>query len=336
MTSPTDGSPSINQAFLVTADGAPGLTRSAGRGRRFVAPSRGVRYPAAADDPDLSRASAAVVSSRPDAVLCDVSAARHWLLPLPPWIGLSDNRPIGVAVLPGSGHPERRGVRGRRLRLPAEHVVVHLGIRTTTPARTWLDCAALMPIEHLVAMGDVLLRRGLADADELRRMIAWGRRRRGIVAARTALEMLDPGSESPGESIVRTHLVVDGLPRPVCNMDIVVDGGWLARADLAWPRFRVIVEYDGLGHLDEQQRRTDAARRNLLQDAGWLVIVFTASDLRQPWAMTSLVRSALTSRTPLTLRPLVEWRDVVDQPPEKAATTRHSTRGGGGGRWGLG
>jgi very-short-patch-repair endonuclease len=89
-----------------------------------------------------------------------------------------------------------------------------------------------------------------------------------------------------------------GIPRPVCNLDIVVEGEWLARADLAWPENRVIVEYDGAVHLDERQRRADAARRNLLQDAGWLVITFTAADLRRPWAMANLVRSALNSRPP--------------------------------------
>jgi very-short-patch-repair endonuclease len=90
---------------------------------------------------------------------------------------------------------------------------------------------------------------------------------------------------------------MEGVPRPSCNVDIVVDGEWLARADLAWPAQHVIVEYDGIVHLDERQRRHDAARRNLLQDAGWLVIVFTARDLNRPEAMAALVRSALRART---------------------------------------
>jgi very-short-patch-repair endonuclease len=71
-----------------------------------------------------------------------------------------------------------------------------------------------------------------------------------------------------------------------------VRGEWLARADLAWPAQRVIVEYDGLVHLDEQRRRSDAQRRNLLQEAGWLVIVFTAADLKRPWTMAPMVLNA--------------------------------------------
>ena len=168
----------------------------------------------------------------------------------------------------------------------------------TTAARTWLDCASCLLPMHLVVMGDAVLARGLATADELRSMTRWARRRRGVVAARLALPMLDGRSGSPGESMVRFHLLDGGIRRPVCNLDVVVDGQWLARADLGWPDARLIVEYDGIVHLEERQRRRDAARRNLLQDAGWQVITFTADDLRRPWAMVSLVSAALTERQP--------------------------------------
>ena len=60
----------------------------------------------------------------------------------------------------------------------------------------------------------------------------------------------------------------------------------------------MIVEYDGAVHLEEGQRRRDAARRNQLQEAGWLVITFTADDMRQPWLMVAQVKRALASRTP--------------------------------------
>jgi hypothetical protein len=285
------------RVFLVTAAGAPGLSPAQVRGGRFVAPSRGVRYEADTAQPDVARAAAALLTAPASSVLCDVSAARWWGLPLPPWIGLADTRPVGVAGPAGGSRQRRRGVRGRRLRLPVEHVCEADGVRATTVDRTWLDCSELIPLEHLVAMGDVVLRRRLASEQDLARVVAWARRRRGVVNARRALAMLDPGSESPGESIVRCHLLMEGVPRPSCNVDIVVDGEWLARADLAWPAQHVIVEYDGIVHLDERQRRHDAARRNLLQDAGWLVIVFTARDLNRPEAMAALVRSALRART---------------------------------------
>jgi hypothetical protein len=265
---------------------------------RFAHPSRGVRLAAHSTPSAPILETAALLAAPSDAVLCDVSAARFWGLPLPPWIGLEvDTRPVGIAVPRGHVRQRRTGVHGRRLTLPPEHLTRHAEVTVTLPSRTWLDCAETLPIEHVVAMGDAMVRRGLADDAELRRMVAWGKGRRGIRNTRRALGMLDPAAESPSESIVRCHLVLDGIPRPVCNLDIVVDGEWLARADLAWIEERVIVEYDGADHGHELRRRSDAARRNLLQDRGWLVIVFTARDLARPGAMADLVRSALRSRT---------------------------------------
>ncbi len=247
----------------------------------------------------MARTDAALLVAPPEALLCDVSAAAHWGLPLPPWIALSqESRPVAVAVRAGSGRPQRVGVRGRRLLLPAEHVMDSRGHRVTTAARTWVDCAELIPLQYLVAMGDVVVRRELASTDDLAAVVRWARGRRGVRSARVALPILDGRAESPGESWLRCHLVLCGVPRPSCNYDVVVDGEWLARADIAWPERRVIVEYDGIVHLAERQRRHDAARRNLLQEAGWLVIVFTAADLRHPEAMADMVKSALRRRAP--------------------------------------
>lgn len=291
----------LNGAFLVGAGGSTGLSREAARASRYVAPSRGVRWPADSDDPPLDRRSAAVLGSGDDAVLADVSAAAAWGLPLPPWIGLHEpDRPVTVAAPTGqrTNRPRRGDVRGRRLRIPAEHVTHLSDLLVTTPARTWLDCAELIPREHLVAMGDAAVRRGLTSAEELSRMVAWARRRRGVVSARACLPLLDPASESAGESITRAHLLFGDLPRPVSNLNVHFQGRWIARVDLAWPEQRVIVEYDGVVHLHESQRRRDAVRRNLLQEAGWLVITFTADDLSRPWLMVSQVRRALQHRTP--------------------------------------
>ena len=185
------------------------------------------------------------------------------------------------------------GVRGRRLDLPDGHLVRMGDGWVTVPARTWLDCAQVIDLPHLVAQGDVILRRNLASQAELTAMVLWGRGRRGVRAARTALTMLDASAESPGESMCRAHLLLAGVPAPQCNVNILDDGQWLARADMAWLKEMVILEYDGLAHLDEGRRRSDAVRRNLLQDAGWTVIVATARDLRNPTQLIGFVRAAL-------------------------------------------
>ena len=154
--------------------------------------------------------------------------------------------------MPDRARPQRRDVHGRRLRLPDDHLTVCRSMTVTTPARTWLDCAQYLPVEHLIAMGDAVLRRGLATDADLHRMIAWGRGRRGVAIARLSLPHLDPRSESPGESLARAHLVLAGVPRPECNADIIENGEWLARADMRWRKAKLIVEYDGAVHLGEE------------------------------------------------------------------------------------
>ena len=282
--------------FVTDAKGGAGLTRAQTRGRGFASPCRGVRVRRELVDDPTVRQAAAMAACRVDAVLTDVAAARTWNLPLPPWLGL-EPIPVSVLVSADAARPKRAGVRGRRLELPDEHVVVKDGFRVTTAARTWLDCCAEVPLAHAVAMGDAVLHRRLATAAELAEIVRWGVRRRGIVSARRALRYLDPGAESPGESLARMALVTGGIRRPRCNADIFDDGQWLARADMLWDDERVIAEYDGAVHISEWQRRIDAARRDLLQEAGWIVIVFTARDLKHPEAMCAMVRSALLGRS---------------------------------------
>lgn len=287
--------PTPHDAFLVSRSGGAGLSRAQTRSRRFTAPSQGVRLPI-----DLGPAAhrrAAVLGAGAEAVLTDLSAARHWSLPVPPWLR-GEPEAITVSRPPGGARPIRRDTAGRRVLLPEAHVTLHLGVRVTTVARTWLDCAALVPLPHLVAMGDHALHHALVSAGDLESTVGWARRRRGVVNARQALPLLDPGAESPPESVVRVHCLMAGLPRPVCNLDIAHDGQWLARVDLAWPEARLVVEYDGVVHLDDVQRRRDAWRRNALQRAGWLVITLTADDLRTPGLMCRRIADALAQRLP--------------------------------------
>lgn len=89
--------------FLVTATGAGALTASAVRQKRYAAPSRGVRIPVDVADRAGVLHAAALLTGAAGSVLCDVSAAAHWGLPLPPWIALATEPvPVAVAVAPGS------------------------------------------------------------------------------------------------------------------------------------------------------------------------------------------------------------------------------------------
>ncbi len=146
-------------AFLVTSARDQHADSQATRAHRFATPSRGVRTDLLAPDQSLARTAAASLVCADGTVVTDLSGARLWDLPLPPWIEFDDDRPVSIAAMPDRARPQRRDVRGRRLRLPDDHLTVCRSMTVTTPARTWLDCAQYLPVEHLIAMGDAVLRR---------------------------------------------------------------------------------------------------------------------------------------------------------------------------------
>jgi very-short-patch-repair endonuclease len=97
-------------------------------------------------------------------------------------------------------------------------------------------------------------------------------------------------------------IIIDaGLPMPELQYSIVVDGVERYRLDLAYPKHRICIEYDGVEfHTTPQHREADEARRAWLRDAGWTAIVLTRDDLRQGATTQWLddVRSQLLERTP--------------------------------------
>jgi len=100
-------------------------------------------------------------------------------------------------------------------------------------------------------------------------------------------ELAEP-AESPMETRLRWLLIEAGLPRPEVQAKLS-----FGRADLYYPAARLVIEYDGVNHRDRLVE--DNRRQNLLINAGYRVLRFTAAD--RPQAITAQVRQALVSRT---------------------------------------
>lgn len=278
-----------------------GVSRRVLDGRRFRRLHRDVHVSAALPDtPELHRAAALLVLP-PGAVFSHRSAVEVHRLPLAlselrTSPGALDLRPH-VSVPAGGPVPDPRGLVVHTVDLPPAQVTVVGRWPVTSAARTFLDRAADLDLPDLVGLGDALLRRGPGAADDLAAVLAWADRRRGVVLARRAAGLLDPGAASPMESRQRLLLVLAGLPRPESNVDLYDDdGGWLATGDLVYRAERVVIEYDGEVHGDERRRRADLRRRNLLTMAGYTVLHYSADDiLRRPHVVVSEVRAALAA-----------------------------------------
>ena len=228
-----------------------------------------------------------------DAVFGGATAAWIWDLDFNP------TDPVEIVVPPNSGVRSRPGLSVRRCLIPPSDAKTIRGLRALTLHRTIFDlCIRLAAVEVLVAI-DMTITRELTDATALRRYAEKAKGRAGARRLHT-LAALSAPAESPMETRLRWLLIQRGLPRPEVQVDLHDNKNWfLGRADLYYPAARLIVEYDGINHRDRLVE--DNRRQNLLLSAGFQLLRFTASDVRdRPDVVESLVRGALARRPEAT------------------------------------
>jgi very-short-patch-repair endonuclease len=171
----------------------------------------------------------------------------------------------------------------------------------TDPQSTWLHLAVILGERDLVAAGDHLVRSppvsGTTPLATINSLVerARGYHGRGAVRARAAASRIREGAESRPESLLRLLLVDAGLPEPELQVSITDSAGrFLARADMAYPDWRVIVEYDGDQHrTSTEQYEKDVSRIESLTFAGWSVVRVRALGLRDPSTTHRRVAAAL-------------------------------------------
>ncbi|MEU8260894.1 hypothetical protein AB0C02_09780 [Micromonospora sp. NPDC048999] len=169
-------------------------------------------------------------------------------------------------------------------------------MRTGPAEAAWETAAWLDPI-RAVGIIDTLLGRGLTSPAALAEIGDRNAERPGGRRARWVFGLADARAESPAESALRVRLVLAGLPRPLAQHPVCLLSGLVLHPDLAWPEFRVAVEYDGHWHADPDQLHRDRRRLNQLVTAGWLVLHVTSRRLHHEFpAVVREVRAALASR----------------------------------------
>lgn len=244
-------------------------------------------YVLAGDAVDLRSRAVALRLVHPDAVPCGPSSGL--LLGLP----VDDDGLLHVARGRRAPRSERPGVQVHRTPVEADEQHDLDGLPVADGPRTFVDLAARLGLEALVAVGDVVARRWSAAALEA----AVGRRARrpGLPLARRALRLVDAGAGSPAETRARLRLRAAGFT--ALRHGVVVrdeHGGWLAEPDLADDVARVAVQYDGDVHRTRGRRRWehDLARDELARQQDWQVVVATARDDRAPHLLVARVADA--------------------------------------------
>ncbi|MEW1962119.1 hypothetical protein AB0269_06635 [Microbacterium sp. NPDC077644] len=267
------------------------------RGRDLQRPFHGVRADAPLETL-RDRCAALGKALRPHQCFSHETAAELWRMPLP-----SRGGPLHVTAVGARGRVRRPGVVGWER--PDDDLPTFLlaGVLVLAPADVWCQLSTRLSRRWLVAVGDFLIsgertdfgrRPPLCTPEMLADAVRRHGRRRGAVALKWALGMLRAPVDSPRESLLRLALIAGGLPEPEVQLEVMTAKG-KRHGDLGYRSARLIIEYQGDEHRTSRSRwLSDLTRVQLLEDAGYRVILVGADDLRDgARALIARIRRAL-------------------------------------------
>jgi very-short-patch-repair endonuclease len=234
---------------------------------------------------------AAVLACGPEAVLSHRSAAALW--------GIREDRRAAIDVTA----PNRRGRNPHGIdahrdgSLIPDDLTSVAGIPCTTPARTLLDLAAVVPTGELrraIAEAEVLR---LLDHEVVRRLIGRSRGRRGVARLRMLLDDIHPLTQRTRSEMERRFLRMcerARLPQPEVNVELDL-GNFRLVPDFLWRDAGLIVEADGRRYHDTDSAfLLDRRREQRLLLAGWRVARCTWEQVdREPTNLAKTIRGLL-------------------------------------------
>lgn len=232
------------------------------------------------------------------------SAALLWGAPMP---ALRTPELHASVHSPGRA-PRVAGVVGHRVTPRRCPVILRNSVPLSSPAASWVMLGSLrMSVRDLVVAGDFLVRRHrdgfgrrhvgrapLTSREELSTHLKLGRWR-GLSQLTRALELIREDSWSPQESLLRLEVVGSGLPEPQLNLDVYDScGKFLACIDLAYPEWKVGIEYHGLIHADRYAE--DVERAAALRADGWIILEVTKVTVAAKSILIKRIGEALRQR----------------------------------------
>jgi hypothetical protein len=153
-----------------------------------------------------------------------------------------------------------------------------------SPVDAWLCLASDLPLHDLIAVADFFVtgvsgKGALCSLDEFAELVDRRAGAAGIERARRALPLVRVGAWSRTESLVRVILARAGLPEPVLNVPIDTVNGGVLLPDVAFPEYRVAVEYNGVGHDEASEKVKDLRRMDEYTELGWAVVNVARAEL---------------------------------------------------------
>lgn len=216
-----------------------------------------------------------------------------------------DLRDVHLTNLFGKGERHSAQIRHHRGDCRVNDLTRSDGHWMTAATRTALDTANDAERDAAVCVLDWYRNQGLTspegDAAAFATMKEWP----DTLGLHRKLQLCDGRSESVGETRSRLLFFDERLPTPELQWKIFRPSGLLAgRVDFAWPRQRLLCEFDGKqkylqlrrpGETIEDAVLREKMREDLLRElSGWAMIRLVWADLERPRATAERIRRAMS------------------------------------------
>jgi len=307
-----------SHAFTVQSARDAGIGLGRLQGRDLARPFWGMRMPAASAESRLLRAApwpderrgqtaqrriralahAYAPRLKPGQFFSHLTAARLHGIPLP---AAFDRHELLDVSVPSPRRAARAvGIQGHKQVVSSADVHLLEGLPVSSPAQAWIELAPLLSAEDLVCVGDYLLwwRHPRATLQELKFAVGSRHGRPGVAMLAEILPILTDRADSPPESRIRYRFLRAGLPTVAVNEEIYdAQGMFIALPDLAFRRYRMVIDYEGDHHrTDRVQWQKDISRVPRLEAANWHSTRVSAQDLRDSRELICRIRRLLRER----------------------------------------
>lgn len=201
---------------------------------------------------------------------------------------------LHVSASPESWPPQGRRIRGH---VGSVDPVKLRGLQLVPAVVALCQLSTILELDDLIIAADGLVERQnpVTSMGDLRLAVAGRQGARGYRNLLAALLHVRERTDSARETMLRLLIVRAGLPEPMINAPIRSRTGQVvAHADLAYPEYNLVLEYDGDQHRTERsQYYLDIDRLERITREGWRVIRINFKHMASPAALAALIRQAL-------------------------------------------
>jgi hypothetical protein len=207
---------------------------------------------------------------------------------------VQERQELHVSAGGESWPPQSRGIRGH---VGSVNPVIVGGVRVVPVIVAFCQLSTILRLDDLIIAADGLVSRKSPAATMaiLQAAVEGWRGARGYRNLVDALLHVRERTDSARETMLRLLIVRAGMPEPMINAPIRNRSGKVvAHADLAYPEFNLVLEYDGDQHRsDRAQYYIDIDRLERITREGWRVIRINMKHMDSPKALAALIHQAL-------------------------------------------